>query len=119
MLVGICPYFLHLSNEIRSYSTLAFFSTFATYFFFKARNDPSRMIWEFAYVLFAVLTIYTEHYGWFWLFGINTYLIFKLLTNWSHEKKWIWIQSLVFLIGIPSVLLIIYQVFHDEEILVR
>ena len=118
-MVGVCPYFLHLSNEIRSYSTLAFFSTTATYFFFKAQNDPLHVAWKFAYSVFAVLTIYTEHYGWFWLFGITTYLIFKLLTERKYEKKWIWIQSLVFLIGMPSVLLIIYQAVYDEGILVR
>jgi 4-amino-4-deoxy-L-arabinose transferase-like glycosyltransferase len=40
LFVGICPYFLHLSNEIRSYSTLTCLSVFATYFFFKAHNNP-------------------------------------------------------------------------------
>ncbi|OGW85605.1 MAG: hypothetical protein A3C35_03575 [Omnitrophica bacterium RIFCSPHIGHO2_02_FULL_46_11] len=116
--IGICPYFLHLSNEIRSYSTLSCFATFATYFFFKARNNPLRKIWKITYALFVLLTIYTEHFGWFCLFGISTYLLFILLTNWNHEKEWMWVQGLVFLISIPSVLLIFYQALNDESVLV-
>ncbi len=116
-LIGICPYFLHLSNEIRSYSTLAFFSTFAAYFFFKARNNPARRLWKFAYALFAVLTIYTEHYGWFWLLGISSYLLFKLIEDWKREKKWVWVQGSIVLFALPSILLIIYQALFDEKIL--
>src|SRR3989338_3794621 len=114
--IGICPYFLHLSNEIRSYSTLSCFATFATYFFFKARNNPLRKIWKITYALFVLLTIYTEHFGWFCLFGISTYLLFILLTNWNHEKEWMWVQGLVFLISIPSVLLIFFQSLYDESV---
>ena len=35
LLTAISPYFLQSSNEIRSYSFLAFLTVFATYFYFK------------------------------------------------------------------------------------
>lgn len=117
--VGICPYFLHLSNEIRSYGTFAFFSTFTIYFFFKARNNLSRNIWKLAYILFAALTIYTQYYGWFLLFGISAYIIFKLVTNWEKEKKWIGIQGVIFLICAPSLKWMVSESLFEEKIFVQ
>lgn len=96
-LVAISPYFIQSSNEIRSYSLLAFVVTLSTYFYFKGLK-----IW---FVVMALTSIYTEHFSWFWFIGI-----FGLsFVSKSNLKACFY----AFFLGLPSLWLIGYQT-HQE-----
>jgi mannosyltransferase len=117
LLVATSPYYLQLSNEIRSYSVLAALTGFATVFFVKALRTNAQARWVWPYVILAVCSLYAEHYAWFWLFGITVYLTYLMATQVEVRKRWWKYQGLVIALGIPSLVLIFYQAIYDEGVL--
>ena len=122
LFVAVSPYFLHLANEVRSYSVLTMFTSFATYFLIKALNQPKVATWRWCYTVLAIFAVYAEHYGWLWLFGITVFLGYLVLTDWKKNKAWLARQCLVFFLGSVSLVLIAFQavltegMFHAERL---
>lgn len=96
-LVAVSPYFLQSSNEIRSYSFLAFLVTLATYFHFRGNKIP--------YIILAVMAVFTEHFSWFW---IGSLILISLIFKTDRKT-----QLIVFLLCLPSLFLIGYQSYLE------
>ena len=61
-LIGISPYWLQLSNEVRGFGLVACLVTWATWAYLKEI--------KWLYVLLAVTSLFTEHYAWIWFAGL-------------------------------------------------
>lgn len=114
-LVAISPYWLQLSNEIRSYSLLGFISCLGTLLFLRLREEK-RTEWAKAfYVLTAVSVVYLEHYGLFWLFGMIVYTAY-LVTKRSADRNLLWLQGAVVVFCLPSLGVTAYQALYTEPV---
>lgn len=111
--VAISPYWLQSSNEIRSYSLLAFVVLTASFAFIKMLGYPGKK-WRVIYILAAVAAIYIEHYAWFWFLGTTTCALFLHLKN-KNGREILRRQAIVFLAGIPSLAIIAYQALFKEN----
>lgn len=115
-LVAISPYWLQLSNEIRSYSLFGFVSCLGTLIFLQLTETKKTGKWKIVYVLIALSVVYLEHYGWFWLFGLNVYMIYLYATRRIADKSLIWLQALILVFCLPALGIVVYQAVHTEPV---
>ena len=113
---AISPYFIQSSNEIRSYSLLAFLSGATLCFFLKMVRTSGRR-WAAAYVLSALGMIYAEHYGYFVLLATSVTL-FCLSGPAKKSRVCLTAQTLLFLGCLPgAVFLLMPQAIFREHLL--
>ncbi len=116
LFVALSPYWLQSSNEVRSYSLLAFVSSLAIYFFVKILQHPSRQRWCVGYSLALSLSVYVEHYAWFLLMGFTTSIGWIALCKKSFPKKIILYQEFILALSLPALFLAAYQAFFTEHV---
>ena len=112
LLVAISPYWLQSSNEIRSYSLLAFLSCAGVYGFIRCLEAPLRNKYLALYAAGAISAVYTEHYAWFWVFSSA---FFSFFAPKEVRKKLVLSSAAILMVCLPSLLLIGYQALHTEE----
>ncbi len=114
-LTAVSPYWLQASNEIRSYSLFAFATCLGTYFLVRAVKEPSTQKWGWAYLATAVLSVYIEHYAWFWLMATTVYvthLFFKEKLPISVAR----FHRAALFLSAPSLILVVYQAIYREGV---
>lgn len=114
-LVAISPYWLQLSNEIRSYSLLGFVSCLGTLLFVQLAEGRKTGWTKTFYVLTAVSVVYLEHYGLFWLFGMVVYAA-CLARKRPADKSLLGLQAIVVILCLPSLGLTLYQALYTEPV---
>ncbi len=114
-LVAISPYWLHLSNEIRSYSLLGFISCLGTLLFLRLADGKGTRRGEIFYVLTAVSVVYLEHYGLFWLFGIVIYTTYLAMRH-PAARSLLRLQAIVVILCLPSLGITTYQALYIEPV---
>lgn len=115
-LVAVSPYWLQLSNEIRSYSFLGFLSCLGTLLFIRLADGQKARWGKIFYALTAVSVVYLEHYGWFWLFGIVGYTVYLSAVKLGTDRDLLWLQAVVVILCLPSLGVIAYQAVHTEPV---
>lgn len=114
-LVALSPYWLQLSNEIRSYSLLGFVSCLGTLLFVQLAEGRRTGWAKTFYVLTAVSVVYLEHYGLFWLFGIVVYTVYLTMKS-SDDRSLLGLQAMVLILCLPSLGLTLYQALYTEPV---
>lgn len=114
-LVAISPYWLHLSNEIRSYSLLGFISCLGTFLFLQLAEGRKTRWAKLFYVSTAVGVVYLEHYGLFWLFGIIVYTAYLAMKR-RADRTLLLLQAIVVILCLPSLGVTIYQSLYTEPV---
>lgn len=115
-LVALSPYWLQISNEIRSYSLLGFLSLLGTLLFLRLTDGKKTGSGKIFYALTAVSVIYLEHYGWFWFFGIAAYTVYLNVKKKRMERDLLWLQGAVGILCLPSLGMVAYQAVHTEPV---
>ncbi|MBI3252152.1 MAG: glycosyltransferase family 39 protein [Candidatus Omnitrophica bacterium] len=113
-LTAISPYWLQSSNEVRGYSLLAFLACASAVFFLKALKNPGQKKWVWGYGLFLILAVYTEHYAWFIWLAVSITVFLSRGEN-GIRSDWARIQTGFFILGLPSLAMIVFQAFFREN----
>jgi len=116
-LVAISPYWLHISNEIRSYSLLGFLSCLATLLFLRLMEGQRTRREKFLYILTAISVPYLEHIGWFWLFGVVVYTGYLYVSGRLTDRSLLWLHVGIIILCLPSLGIVIYQALYTEPVL--
>lgn len=115
-LVALSPYWLQLSNEIRSYSLLGFLSCLGTLLFLRLLEAQRTWRGKALYGLTALSVVYLEHYGWFWLLGIIAYTVYLYAARRMGDRSLLGLQGVVMILALPSLGIVMYQAFHTEPV---
>lgn len=114
-LTAASPYWLQLSNEVRSYSLLGFTTSLALVFLLQSLQEPRRKSYSYLYVFFAVMAVYVEHYSWFWVFAVSVFLAIEIFTKQKTVGELLPRQIFLFLLIVPSLGLILFQALYYES----
>jgi len=117
-LTALSPYWLQSSNEVRSYSLFAFTAAAGAFLFLQALDRPNRRAYA-AYACAAVISVYVEHYAWFWIGAATACLGFRLATGRGRDaaaKLLPWHLGAIG-VGFSSFLLAAYQAIYREHVL--
>ena len=112
---AIAPFFVHLSQEIRSHGFTLLFCSFGTFFFWKSWKNPAQKKWGWAYVAVSAVALYTVHFAWFWLFGILLFHGLNFKKN-PAFRKIATFQATLFGLALPTIALLIYQTVQGHEL---
>ncbi|GEM_PF-1863637 len=116
-LAALSPYWLQSSNEVRSYSLFGFLVTLGTFLFLRALARPASGRWASAYAAVAVVTIYVEHYAWFWLAALTAclgWIVFHGERK-TAAARLARFHRVALFVSFPSLGLIAYQAVFREH----
>lgn len=116
LLSAISPFWLQSSNEVRSYSLLAFLSALAAYLLVRYLKNLGRESGRAAPFFLAMLAaVYVEHYAWFLAFAVFATVTSVLLVE-RRLKKLAIVLGLFLAAALPSLVLIGYQAIFNESV---
>jgi len=112
-LVAISPFWLQAANEVRSYSLFSFVVCLSAYSLVKALGEPDRRCWHWAYAVTAILSVWVEHYAWFWLAASTAYLSYQFFKQ-KAGRVILWFHGTALLVASALLPLVIYQAIYRE-----
>jgi uncharacterized membrane protein len=119
LVLALSVFQIFYSQDARMYSLLVLLSLLSLYFFVLYLQRPSRLILV-AYVLVTVLLLYTDVYGLFVVIVENVYLlglfaISPAARRFLRIKEWIVLQSAIFVLFAPWIVIILRQIIVSRQ----
>ena len=104
-ILAVSVFHIRYSQEVRSYSLLAFL-TLLSFYFLIMLNKKHHLSMKIGYTISTVLMLYTHNYALFIVAAQNLYMLSVLK---KEYKKWIILQLIILFLYIPGIILVMHQ----------
>jgi uncharacterized membrane protein len=110
-LLGISPFHIYYSRELRSYTLFVFLAILSVYFFVLALREKKSRLWAL-FVLFTTLGLYTHNLFILLVLAEDLFFLFSCKKHKELILKWMISQSVLLFLYLPWIIMLARQILN-------